>query len=142
MYISEVAPAQMRGRLVSVNQLTIVIGVLTAQIINWWLVNDLPAGATSDFIVNSWYGQQGWRWMFAITAAPSLLFLFGLVVVPESPRWLIKKAQVENARRILTRIGGSAYAATCALHRLARSALAQGPRAGSRPCGVSIIMRN
>jgi sugar porter (SP) family MFS transporter len=110
MYISEVAPAHLRGRLVSVNQLTIVIGVLLAQIINWWLVHDLPAGASDEFIANSWFGQQGWRWMFALTAAPSLLFLAGMFLVPESPRWLIKNAQVEDARRILTRIGGTAYA--------------------------------
>ena len=110
MYISEVAPAGMRGRLVSVNQATIVIGVLAAQLINWWLVRDLPAGATSDFIVHSWFGQQGWRWMFALTAAPSLLFLAGMMVVPESPRWLVKNARPELARQILTRIGGARYA--------------------------------
>jgi sugar porter (SP) family MFS transporter len=110
MYISEVAPAHMRGRLVTVNQLTIVIGVLLAQIINWWLVRDLPADATDEFIVASWFGQMGWRWMFAITAVPSLLFLLCMFFVPESPRWLIKNAQAEKARRILTRIGGQAHA--------------------------------
>ncbi len=110
MYISEVAPASMRGRLVAVNQLTIVIGILLAQIINWALVRDLPAGATDDFIVHSWFGREGWRWMFAITAAPSLLFLAGMFVVPESPRWLVKNARAETARRVLTRIGGPAYA--------------------------------
>ncbi len=110
MYISEVAPAQMRGRLVSVNQLTIVIGVLLAQLINWYLVRNLPAGASDEFIVQSWFGQQGWRWMFALTAAPSLLFLLGMFFVPESPRWLVKNARAELARRILTRIGGAGYA--------------------------------
>jgi sugar porter (SP) family MFS transporter len=110
MYISEVAPARMRGRLVSVNQATIVIGVLLAQLINWWLVRNLPEGATSDFIVNSWFGQQGWRWMFALTAAPALLFLAGMALVPESPRWLVKNARPELARKILTRIGGARYA--------------------------------
>ena len=110
MYISEVAPAHLRGRLVAINQLTIVIGVLLAQIINWWLVRNLPVGATDDFIMNSWFGQQGWRWMFAITAAPSLLFLLGMFVVPESPRWLIKNARLEMARPILARIGGDDYA--------------------------------
>jgi len=110
MYISEVAPARMRGRLVSVNQLTIVIGVLLAQLINWWLVRDLPAGATDGFIVQSWFGQQGWRWMFALTAAPALLFLLGMLLVPESPRWLIKNARPDLARRILERIGGADYA--------------------------------
>jgi len=110
MYISEVAPAQLRGRLVSINQLTIVIGVLLAQIINWSLVRNLPAGATDEFIMNSWFGQQGWRWMFAVTAAPSLLFLLGMFLVPESPRWLMKYQRADQARRILTRIGGAEYA--------------------------------
>jgi MFS family permease len=78
MYIAEVAPAQMRGKLVSINQLTIVVGILLAQYINWFLVRHLPAGATDEFIRNSWFGQQGWRWMFGLTAAPSLLFFIGM----------------------------------------------------------------
>lgn len=110
MYISEVAPAGMRGRLVAVNQLTIVIGVLLAQLINWYLVRNLPSGATNEFIVQSWFGQQGWRWMFGLTAVPSLLFLAGMFFVPESPRWLVKNAQAGAAKRILSRIGGDSYA--------------------------------
>ncbi len=110
MYIAEVAPAQMRGRLVAVNQLTIVIGILLAQYINWFLVRNLPAGSTDEFIRTSWYGQAGWRWMFALTALPSLLFFFSMFFVPESPRWLIKNGRDDLARRILGRIGGAAYA--------------------------------
>jgi sugar porter (SP) family MFS transporter len=110
MYISEVAPARMRGKLVSINQLTIVVGILLAQVLNWCLVRNLPQGATDEFIKNSWFGQQGWRWMFGLTAAPSLLFLFGMFFVPESPRWLAKYGRQERARGILTRIGGQAYA--------------------------------
>jgi sugar porter (SP) family MFS transporter len=110
MYISEVAPAQMRGKLVAINQLTIVIGILLAQVINWWLVRELPAGATDEFIRNSWFGQQGWRWMFGLTAAPSLLFLLGMFLVPESPRWLAKFGRPEQARAVLRRVGGDAYA--------------------------------
>ncbi len=110
MYISEVAPASMRGRLVSVNQLTIVVGVLVAQLLNWWLVRDLPSGATDEFIRNSWFGQHGWRWMFALTALPSLLFLAGMYFVPESPRWLLKKGRSAEASKTLARIGGEAYA--------------------------------
>jgi sugar porter (SP) family MFS transporter len=110
MYIAEVAPAQMRGKLVSVNQLTIVVGILLAQVINWYLVRNLPAGATDEFIKNSWFGQQGWRWMFGLTAAPSLLFLLGMFLVPESPRWLAKFGHTEQARGILRRIGGEGYA--------------------------------
>ena len=110
MYIAEIAPAQMRGKLVSINQLTIVIGILLAQVINWCLVRNLPPGATDEFISNSWFGQQGWRWMFGLTAVPSMLFFLGMLLVPESPRWLAKNGRAEHAREVLTKIGGEDYA--------------------------------
>ena len=110
MYIAEVAPAGIRGKLVAINQLTVVIGILLAQYINWFLVRNLPPGATDEFIRASWFGQQGWRWMFGLTAAPSLLFLCGVLLVPESPRWLAKNGLSLPARHILCRIGGEAYA--------------------------------
>ena len=110
MYIAEVAPAQIRGKLVAINQLTIVIGILLAQYINWFLVRNLPAGATDEFIRSSWFGQQGWRWMFGLTAVPSFLFFLGMLLVPESPRWLAKNGKSERARSILARIGGEQYA--------------------------------
>lgn len=110
MYIAEVAPAQIRGKLVAINQLTVVVGILLAQYINWFLVRNLPQGATDEFIRNSWFGQEGWRRMFELTAAPSLLFFLGMLFVPESPRWLAKNGKPESARGILTRIGGEAYA--------------------------------
>jgi sugar porter (SP) family MFS transporter len=110
MYIAEIAPAQMRGKLVAVNQLTIVIGILFAQYINWFLVRNLPQGATDEFIRASWFGQQGWRWMFGLTAVPSLLFFSGMLVVPESPRWLVKNGEMDSARGVLAKIGGKQYA--------------------------------
>jgi sugar porter (SP) family MFS transporter len=110
MYIAEIAPAQIRGKLVAINQLTVVVGILLAQYINWFLVRNLPPGATDDFIRTSWFGQQGWRWMFGLTAAPSLLFFLGMLVVPESPRWLAKKGKSDRARAILARVGGENYA--------------------------------
>ena len=110
MYIAEIAPAAARGRLVAINQLTIVIGILAAQFINWWIVRELPAGASDEFIRTSWYGQAGWRWMFALTAVPSLLFFVSMFFVPESPRWLIKNGASDRARGILARIGGETYA--------------------------------
>jgi MFS family permease len=106
MYIAEVAPAAMRGRLVSLNQLTIVIGILLAQVINWLIARPVPAGATAQEILQSWNGQVGWRWMFGVTAVPSFLFLFGMLFAPESPRWLARQGRQEAARRILERIGG------------------------------------
>lgn len=110
LYIAEIAPASMRGRLVSVNQLTIVIGILLAQLVNWSLVRHLPVGATDDFIASSWFGQMSWRWMFGLTAIPSVLFFIGMVVVPESPRWLMKNQRPTEARAILAKIGGAEYA--------------------------------
>ncbi|MGH7980425.1 MAG: MFS transporter, partial [Limisphaerales bacterium] len=109
MYIAEIAPAQMRGKLVSINQLTIVIGVLLAQVINWWLGRHLPPSATGEYIRNSWYGQICWRWMFGLTAIPSLLFFFGMFAVPESPRWLAKNGQPQAAGAVLRNIGGESY---------------------------------
>jgi sugar porter (SP) family MFS transporter len=111
MYIAEVAPTHLRGRLVSVNQLTIVLGVLAAQVVNWLIAERVPEGAAAEFVRQSWNGQYGWRWMFVAVSVPSLLFFIGALLIPESPRWLVKYGRVEQARRILARIGGEAYAA-------------------------------
>lgn len=110
LYIAEVAPAELRGRLVTLNQLTIVFGVLAAQLLNMIVAQKVPTDATAEFIRQSWNGQYGWRWMFTLVAAPSLLFLFAALCVPESPRWLVKNGDDEQARAILSRIGGPAYA--------------------------------
>jgi SP family arabinose:H+ symporter-like MFS transporter len=111
MYIAEVSPAAMRGRFVSINQLTIVIGVLGAQIINWLIARPVPQDATQEFIRQSWNGQTGWRWMFGAETFPAVLFLLAMIFVPESPRWLVKYGRREKARGILARIGGDDYAA-------------------------------
>jgi MFS transporter, SP family, arabinose:H+ symporter len=110
MYIAEVAPAHVRGRLVSINQLTIVIGILLAQIVNWRIAKPVPPHATAEQILNSWNGQVGWRWMFGVTALPAALFFGGMLLVPESPRWLAKRGVHDKAQRILARIGGNSYA--------------------------------
>jgi sugar porter (SP) family MFS transporter len=110
MYIAEVAPAHIRGRLVATNQLTIVIGILSAQIVNWLIARAVPNGATAEFIRQSWYGQYGWRWMFTAVAVPSLLFFVGSMFIPESPRWLVKNGRPDRARRVLAKIGGGPFA--------------------------------
>jgi MFS transporter, SP family, xylose:H+ symportor len=110
MYIAEVSPAPWRGRLVALNQLTIVVGILAAQVVNWMIADRVPEGATVDMIRQSWNGQFAWRWMFTAVAAPALVFLLGALFVPESPRWLVKNRNNAQARRTLARIGGEAYA--------------------------------
>ncbi len=110
MYIAEVSPAHVRGMFVSVNQLTIVIGIAAAQLVNYGIAETVPADATVEYIKNSWNGTTGWRWMFGVTAVPSFLFLVFMFVVPESPRWLAKKGKPEKARTVLAKIGGDLYA--------------------------------
>jgi SP family sugar porter-like MFS transporter len=111
MYIAEVSPAESRGKFVSLNQLTIVLGILLAQMVNWMIAERVPEGATSLEILNSWNGQYGWRWMFGAGTVPAALFFVMMFLVPESPRWLVKNAQDAEAERILGRIAGPQYAA-------------------------------
>jgi sugar porter (SP) family MFS transporter len=116
MYIAEVAPAHLRGRLVAVNQLTIVIGILGAQIVNWIIAVRLPFPGVADVEAAraAWNVAYGWRWMFTAVTVPSLLFFAGALFVPESPRWLLASGGRERALRILARIGGASYAAEAA----------------------------
>lgn len=110
MYIAEISPAPMRGRLVSINQLTIVIGILAAQITNYLIAEAVPADATDAFILNSWNGQSGWRWMFWAGTLPALLFFIFSFFIPESPRFLAKSGKSATAFSILKKIGGNDYA--------------------------------
>lgn len=110
MYIAEVAPAKLRGRMVSINQLTIVIGILAAQVVNYLIAEDVSNGASALMIRESWNGMVGWRWMFAAEVIPASGFLLLMFMVPESPRWLIKVGREEEAMRVLSRIGGRDYA--------------------------------
>ena len=110
MYIAEIAPAEKRGMLVSINQLTIVIGILLAQMVNWLIADHIPQHADAEFILNSWNGQTGWRIMFAAAAIPALLFFIMTFFIPESPRWLIKNGKTTKAKIVLSKIGGEDYA--------------------------------
>jgi len=107
MYIAEISPAAIRGRFVSINQLTIVLGILAAQVVNWLIAEPVTAG---ENILVSWNGQMGWRWMFWACAAPAALFFIMVFFIPESPRWLAGKLHYDKAGTILARIGGSQYA--------------------------------
>jgi SP family xylose:H+ symportor-like MFS transporter len=110
VYIAEISPAPWRGLMVAMNQMTIVVGVLAAQIVNWAIAQPVAAGATAETIRQSWNGQTGWRWMFTAVAVPALVFLAGALSIPESPRWLATRGQKERARLTLARIGGGLYA--------------------------------
>jgi SP family sugar porter-like MFS transporter len=110
MYIAEIAPAHIRGKLVSLNQLNIVIGIVLAQVVNWLIAMPVSPEATAQEILQSWNGQYAWRWMFGLVSIPSLLFLIGLFFVPESPRWLVKNGQRDRALDVLTRLGGATFA--------------------------------
>ena len=109
MYIAEVSPAHMRGRLVAINQLTIVIGILAAQVVNMLIAEKVPDNATAEMIRQSWNGQYGWRWMFTAVTVPSIIFFIGSLLIPESPRWLVKNGNSDLARQILSKIGGQDY---------------------------------
>jgi len=91
MYIAEIAPAKQRGQLVSLNQLTVVIGILLAFFSNYLLVNT---------------GDNNWRWMLCVMALPAALFFIALFFVPESPRWLAVKGKTQQAMQILEKING------------------------------------
>src|ERR1035437_8900773 len=89
--IAEVSPAGMRGRLVCLNELTIVIGILMAQITNWLIASH----GSGDLLQRN--ADVGWRWMFGATAVPASVFLVGMFFVPESPRWLALRGREEEA---------------------------------------------
>ena len=90
LYVAEISPARIRGRLVALNQLAIVIGILCAYLIGWLLAG---------------FGEASWRWMFASATLPSLLFVISFVRCPETPRWLIQQGRLDEARSVLTRVG-------------------------------------
>ena len=94
MYIAEVSPAHIRGRMVSLNQMTIVLGILGAQIINMLLAESVSEGASQTELMSSWNVQMGWRWMFWAETLPAGLFLFLACFIPESPVFTeMKKAK-------------------------------------------------
>ena len=94
MYIAEVSPAKMRGRNVAINQLTIVLGILITNLVNYGLADK---------------GSEAWRWMFGLGVVPSVLFFLGVLWLPESPRWLVKAGKPEQAKKVLDKIGSAVF---------------------------------
>jgi SP family arabinose:H+ symporter-like MFS transporter len=107
MYIAEISPPEQRGRFVSINQLTIVIGILLAQITNWLIAQPVSPTASDIEILNSWNGQYGWRWMFWAESIPATIFFVLMFFVPESPRWLAKSGNNTKAFSVLERLAGT-----------------------------------
>ena len=97
LYIAEIAPSQIRGRLVSFNQLSIVLGMLLVYFVNWTIASQ------GD---DAWIRTTGWRFMLASEAIPALLFLLLLLLVPDTPRWLVMKGRSGQALTELTRLVG------------------------------------
>ncbi|KPK40318.1 MAG: MFS transporter [Phycisphaerae bacterium SG8_4] len=103
MYIAEISPARIRGRMVSVNQFAIVTGFLIVYFVNYFIA------LQGD---SAWNQQFGWRWMFGSEALPAVSLLVLLFFVPESPRWLTKQDRSDEALEILTRVDGADYGRT------------------------------
>ncbi len=123
LYIAEISPARLRGRLVALNQLNIVAGILIAFCSNFAIARLLPAATA-------------WRWMLGVQAFPAAAFFALLFLIPESPRWLAKRGRTDEARRVLARVGeGGAAGADAELGAIAAS-LAEGDgAAGARASG-------
>ena len=100
MYIAEISPAQVRGRNVAINQLTIVSGILITNLVNYFLADS---------------GPDAWRWMFGLGVIPATIFLISVIWLPESPRWLLKSGQQEKAKLILQKIGSATFVDTTLL---------------------------
>lgn len=103
LYIAEIAPAEKRGRLVSFNQLNIVLGFSAAFFSNYFIEKAMPNTEPGVF-------NDAWRWMLAVEAVPAIIYLVALWVVPNSPRWLAMKGRREEARQVLAWASGEARA--------------------------------
>jgi len=101
MYIAEISPAHIRGRMVSLNQLAIVSGMLVVYFVNYFIA------AAGD---EPWNVAYGWRWMFASENVPALALLVLLLFVPESPRWLVKQGRLPQALDVLAKVNGRTVA--------------------------------
>lgn len=105
MYIAEIAPAEMRGRMVSFNQLNIVLGISVAFFTNYLILQWGQSEASWAQALK--FDEYNWRWMLGLEALPAVLYFFGLFFVPRSPRWLIMKGELDEALAVMTRATGS-----------------------------------
>ena len=110
MYIAEIAPAATRGRMVSINQLNIVIGISVAFFSNYMILNLSQSGAA--WTESAMLDSQTWRWMLGIELIPAVLYFFSLRFVPESPRWLAMQGNSNEAMKVLRLFNGAEQAKT------------------------------
>ena len=108
MYIAEMAPPAIRGRMVSFNQLNIVIGISLAFFTNYLILQFAKSDA--PWVHTLMLDEHEWRWMLGLEAIPAILYYFGLFFVPNSPRWLILKGRFDDAKKVMTRFSSSAEA--------------------------------
>lgn len=106
-YISEIAPARLRGKLSSIQQVAIISGLFSAFVSNYMLAK--YAGTSTDIL---WMNFEAWRWMFWIELVPAVLFFITLFFIPESPRYLVISRQFEEASKVLTNLYGAALSKT------------------------------
>jgi len=138
-YISEVAPASIRGRLTTVQQIMIITGLTAAFLVNYFL-----AASAGESTASYWAGIEAWRWMYLMQAIPAAIFLVALIFIPESPRYLVSKGRDEKATSVLT----SLFGADVAREKLAeiRATFAEDHRPrlsdikGSGPLGIRPIV--
>jgi SP family sugar:H+ symporter-like MFS transporter len=105
-YISEVAPASIRGRMTTVQQIMIITGLTAAFLVNYFL-----AASAGESTATFWAGIEAWRWMYLMQALPAAVFLGALLMIPESPRFLVSKGRDEEARTVLEKLFGPEVAA-------------------------------
>lgn len=108
MYIAEISPPELRGRMVSFNQLNIVIGISLAFFTNYLILK--LGQSDADWALSMKFEEWNWRWMLGLETLPAILYFFSLFIVPESPRWLAMKGREKEALLVMTKVSGAEQA--------------------------------
>ena len=132
MYIAEISPSSIRGKLVSWNQLAIVTGILVVYFVNYYIARQGDA---------NWNIAYGWRWMFASSAVPAIFFFICLLFVPESPRWLVMKGEEKKAETIMTKLNlGSVQELVVSIRNSVSNVSNKGLKLGAKIWVVGILL--
>jgi sugar porter (SP) family MFS transporter len=106
LYISEISPAKVRGRMVALYQFAITIGILVAYFFNAWLLNNSATAQLDNELMHKIFATEVWRAMFGSELIPAMLFFLTLFFIPKSPRWLVAKGKGKQAGVVLAKING------------------------------------